>query len=154
RSPPLAQYAGGIRSLPATSPAVTGEARLDTDSYAAQRYLSHLTAEQSRGLLAIQRATGSFRAPQARFTRAFNGVVMKLSAAEAQRVSQLPEVKRLVFDEIRELHTDAGPAFIGAPEIWSGNAGNGTGHKGEGMVIGILDTGINFDHPSFAETGD
>src|SRR5690606_12885829 len=137
RSPPLAQYTGGIRALPATSPAATGDARLDTRSTAAQSYLSHLAAEQSRGLLAIQRATGTFRSPQARFTRAFNGVVMKLSAAEAERISRLPDVKRLVLDEIRELHTDTGPEFIGAAEIWTGSAGNATGNKGEGMVVGI-----------------
>lgn len=153
-SPPLAQYSGGIRNLPPTSPAATGDARLDANSTAARSYLSHLSAEQSRGLLAIQRATGNFRQPEARLTHAFNGVVMKLSAEEAERISRLPEVKRLVLDEIRQLHTDSGPAFIGAPEIWTGGAGNGTGNKGEGMVVGILDTGINFDHPSFAATGD
>jgi subtilisin family serine protease len=28
-----------------------------------------------------------------------------------------------------------------------------TGHKGEGMLVGIIDTGINFGHPSFAARG-
>ncbi|HYF62795.1 MAG TPA: S8 family serine peptidase, partial [Herpetosiphonaceae bacterium] len=31
--------------------------------------------------------------------------------------------------------------------------GQVTGLKGEGMVVGIIDTGINHDHPSFAATG-
>lgn len=123
-SPPLAQYSGGIRNLPPTSPAATGDARLDANSTAARSYLSHLSAEQSRGLLAIQRATGNFRQPEARLTHAFNGVVMKLSAEEAERISRLPEVKRLVLDEIRQLHTT--PALPSSAPRKSGRAAPAT----------------------------
>ncbi|MGH3645831.1 MAG: S8 family serine peptidase [Micromonosporaceae bacterium] len=54
----------------------------------------------------------------------------------------------------RKITTDAGPAWIGAPEIWSGAAtGDQPGSKGEGVVVGVVDTGVNHDHPSFADVG-
>ncbi|MGI9285797.1 MAG: S8 family serine peptidase, partial [Pseudomonadales bacterium] len=47
-----------------------------------------------------------------------------------------------------------GPKFIGARTIWKGNNPFGLpGTKGEGAVIAVLDSGINSDHPSFAEVG-
>ncbi len=49
--------------------------------------------------------------------------------------------------------TDAGPAWLGAPDIWDGMAvPDDMGTKGEGVLAGILDSGINFDHPSFSDT--
>ena len=54
----------------------------------------------------------------------------------------------------RRLDTDVGPQWIGAPGIWNGTATGGLpGTKGEGVIIGVLDTGINMDHPSFADIG-
>ena len=57
---------------------------------------------------------------------------------------------RVEREKIQHLDTDAGPAFIGAPAVWDDST-NAT--KGEDMVVGIIDSGINFDHPSFAEVG-
>jgi subtilisin family serine protease len=43
---------------------------------------------------------------------------------------------------------------MGAGGIWSGSATGGLpGTRGEGVVVGIIDTGVNHDHPSFAEAG-
>ncbi|MEO1575479.1 MAG: S8 family serine peptidase, partial [Pseudomonadota bacterium] len=50
--------------------------------------------------------------------------------------------------------TDRGPQLIGAPNVWDGSATGGIAAQGEGMVVGILDSGINQGHPSFAEVGD
>ncbi|ANB01644.1 S8 family serine peptidase [Ectothiorhodospira sp. BSL-9] len=48
-----------------------------------------------------------------------------------------------------------GAALIGAPAIWSGKAHPGLPPTmGEGIVVGIIDTGINPHSPSFAQVGD
>jgi subtilisin family serine protease len=59
-----------------------------------------------------------------------------------------------VHDFDRQLVTDAGPTWIGADAIWNGTGTAGLpGTKGEGVVVGVIDTGINHDHPSFASPG-
>ncbi len=49
--------------------------------------------------------------------------------------------------------TDRGPEFIGAKKVWAGNAYTNLPYKGEGIVVGMLDSGVNTDHPSFAGLG-
>src|SRR5690606_13365731 len=86
-----------------------------------------------------------------RMQHAVNGIIAALTVAEADRVRALPEV--LFVEEYREyeLDTDTGPAVIGAPAVRDGsNPGATAGYQGEGMVFGILDSGINFGNPSFA----
>lgn len=83
---------------------------------------------------------------------ALNAVVLELTAEEAARIAQNPNVELVEREEILPLHTYAGPAFIGAAAIWNGTA-TGVASKGEGMLVGIIDTGINFDSEAFASTG-
>lgn len=48
-----------------------------------------------------------------------------------------------------------GYSWIGAPGVWDASqTGMPTGTKGEGIVIGVIGTGIDPSHPSFAEKGD
>ena len=52
----------------------------------------------------------------------------------------------------RTIQTDYGPQWMGAPSVWDGGA-TGVATKGEGVLVGIIDTGFNMDHPSFADIG-
>jgi subtilisin family serine protease len=86
-----------------------------------------------------------------RYDISFNGVSAELTEAEAAQVRALPGVKSVEADKIYELNTDAGPAFIGAPAIWDGTQTYSTfGTRGQGVVVGVFDSGGNSDHPSFA----
>lgn len=49
-------------------------------------------------------------------------------------------------DFVDQPQTDNGPAWIGVPLLWNGSPNI----KGEGIVAGVIDTGINFSSPSFA----
>jgi uncharacterized repeat protein (TIGR01451 family) len=83
----------------------------------------------------------------------FNGFAVQLTAAEAAQVAGLPGVVDVQPEGTYYLDTDVGPAWIRAPGIWDGSATGLPGTKGEGIVVGIIDSGINTDHPSFADIG-
>jgi len=152
--PPLALYGGGISGLAPTMPAKLGATRLNPSSPASVAYLGHLASRQNAVKTAIDLAVGRSVSVKFRYRAAYNGMAIQLTSSEAQRVAALPGVKRVQADETRQLLTDAGPAWIGAGGIYDGSATGGLpGNKGEGIVVGIIDTGINHDHPSFADIG-
>ena len=152
--PPLAAYEGGIADLAPTDPEVTGDSRLDADSAASRAYLAHLSTGHDEFLTAASAAVGRDLDARFRYDAVLNGVAVELSAAEASAVAALPGVERVERDFARQLLTDAGPAWIGAPAVWDGSGTGGLdGTEGEGVVVGVIDTGVNTDHPSFADPG-
>lgn len=128
--------------------------RIQVDAPDSQAYLTVLRREQDARLQQISRVVQRSLQPIFRYDVVLNGFALQLSAAEAARIRGLPGVRAVIPDRLEQPLTDAGPAFIGAPEIWNGNAPGGVDSAGEGVVVGILDTGINFDHPSFADDAD
>ena len=151
---PLARYRGEIDELAATSPRATGEAKLNTGSPASQAYLSYLDSAQDATVAAIERALGHKVEVLHRYRYAFNGISVWLTPGEAARVATIDGVVRVERSKVELLTTDVGPRLIGAPKIWDGSATGGRpGTMGEGTVAGVIDTGINMDHPSFAATG-
>ncbi|MBY6186577.1 S8 family serine peptidase [Marinobacter hydrocarbonoclasticus] len=79
---------------------------------------------------------------------------MALTQQQAAQVAKLPGVRAVTRSTVLELHTDVGPQHIGADQLWNGTATAGNDITGKGIIVGILDTGINSDHPSFAAMGD
>jgi subtilisin family serine protease len=151
---PLAAYEGGVAGLDATDPEVTGQARLDVDSPASQAYLAYVSSQHDEFLAQAGAALGRRLAASFRYDAVLNGVAVELSASEAAAVAGMPGVERVVADFSRKLLTDAGPSWIGAPAIWDGSGTGGLpGTKGEGVVVGVIDTGVNHDQPSFADPG-
>ncbi|MEN4013134.1 MAG: S8 family serine peptidase [Bellilinea sp.] len=121
----------------------------------AQAYLNLLRREQDDRLRQISRAVQHTVQPVFRYDVVLNGFALDLQPQEAARLAALPGVRAVIPDRLEQPLTDAGPTFIGAPDIWSGSVTpGGATSQGEGIVVGILDTGINFDHPSFADDLD
>jgi subtilisin family serine protease len=149
---PLAAYQGGVAGLAATDPSVTGATQLDATNATSAAYLTYLEGQHRLLEAAVETALGRSVTPLFTYETVLNGIVLEMSAAEAGRVAALAGVSRVVPDVELELLTDNGPAWIGAPSIWGGGA-NGTATKGEGIVAGVIDSGINHDHPSFADIG-
>lgn len=131
---------------------LNGKNRLDVNSYESQKYVSYLQQQQSRLEQQMSAAIGGKAiAVRNRMQHAVNGFVVDLTADDADKISRMPEV--LLVEGYRELplDTDVGPTLIGATALWNGSYTNATGaFQGEGMVVGIIDSGINFGSPSFA----
>jgi len=74
-----------------------------------------------------------------------------MTSGEAARVASLPGVAAVERERMYQLDTFRGPEFIGGDTIWDGSAvPDGSPLRGEGMIAGVLDSGVNTDHPSFA----
>jgi len=84
------------------------------------------------------------------FTIALNGFAAVMSHDEAERVAAMPGIRTVIPDELRQLTTDSSTTFLGLDgpaSAWS------TGATGEGVVVGVIDSGIWPEHPSFADDG-
>ncbi len=152
---PLATYRGGVAGIAAAPRlSIAGRpAKLDARAPQSLAYVAYLTQKQNAFLSAAGATLG--RPLQAKFTytHALNGMAVDLTAHEAAQLAKMPGVVSVRKSQLRKLSTDSGPAWIGAPSVWQGTSTGGLpGTQGEGMLIGVIDTGINFDSPSFAAT--
>jgi subtilisin family serine protease len=147
--PPLALYSGGIEGLAATRPASAGRDRLNLSSPASLAYREHLKRKRNHVQEKIERKLGRPLKVFCSYELVFNGVSAALNAEEVAAVKKTPGVDSVKLDALRHLHTDAGPEWIDAPALWFDDAGT----CGEGVVIGVIDTGINPENPSFADIG-
>lgn len=152
-SDPVATYMGGVSGLQATSNRATGANRLNTNSKASKKYKEHLQKKQAKFASDSSSAIGRSLNVQRDFQIVMNAVTAELSEEEAEALRSMPGVKAVVRERHEVLLTDVGPGFINAPFALSGPPNNVSHSMGEGIVIAILDSGINSDHPSFADVG-
>ena len=148
---PVASYRGGIAGLRATSRKITGDAKLDTRSPEARAYRQYLVGRHAEMETRMSQALGRAINAVYQYYNANNGIAARLTADEAETVRQLPGVSFVQPDFMRQLHTDAGPSWVGATPIWDGTGFPAT--QGEGIIVGVIDTGINPSNPSFAAVG-
>ncbi|WP_299492479.1 S8 family serine peptidase [uncultured Shewanella sp.] len=150
---PVALYEGNIQGYKATSPAVTesNNRKLDINNVDVKAYRQYLTNRQDTVIGQAKSQLGTLKIKQ-RTNLSYNGMVVEMTQTEAKKLALISGVAHIKREVLRHTQTDAGPAIIKAPEVWHGNA-TGTLTFGEGMVVGIIDTGINSDHPSFADIG-
>ena len=148
-------YAGDLPGMRATRPQSTGLRKLDAKSPASLAYRDYLRGIRETRLVEISSAIARPVSAAHDYDIMFHGVALDLTAAEAQRLRSVPGVISVELGGTYELDTDAGPALIGAPNVWNGSAvPGGAAVRGENVVVGIIDSGSNADHPSFANNID
>lgn len=84
------------------------------------------------------------------YSHTFNGFSAVLTADEAQRLQQHPDIVGIWLDEPMQLDTSNTPEFLGLNDA---NGQHTLGVKGENVVIGIIDSGIWPESLSFADDG-
>lgn len=147
---PVARYngAGDFPAIPRMA-----DNKIDVSSPAVANYVSHLKQQQTNFLNQLSNQLGRQVNSILSYQYATNGMAVYLTSQEAAQVKSFNEIASVNLDRDYTLDTDAGPQLIGADNIWNGAApASGTAY-GEGVVIGTLDSGTNFDHPSFADVG-
>ena len=158
--PPLALYDGGELSvesnqgpkrMAATAPQATGEARLNASSPRSMEYLAFLAERHQAFRLEVSALIGRLPVVSHQYRMATNGLAMNLTPDEAAILAESPMVRSVSEEVTYRLDTYAGPPWLGADIVWNGDAGFPAA-GGEGVVVGVIDTGINWDHPSFDDS--
>jgi subtilisin family serine protease len=138
---------------PALAPvaiALTGQSKYDPERPEAEAYLAYIGTLREQRLDAASAAFGRELVPKFVYEHALNGVALDLTPAEAETLAGMPGIRAVTPDFERRAMTERGPTWIKAPTIWTGSAG--VTSRGEGVVVGVIDSGINPTHVSFAAT--
>lgn len=143
RDAPAALYTGGIENLRATDGEWDGEG---SERDASEVYIDHLTEQQD----AVAASVGADTTLNLSVTT--NGFVSDLDAGQAARLASDPRVERVVKNEIIPLASvGTSTEYLGldgADGVWEKLGG--TADLGSGVVVGVIDTGISPENPSFA----
>lgn len=155
RGSPLASYAGGVAGYRATAPA-PGH-RFDAVEPAVLRYRAYLRAQQSKVLALV----GSPQ-PLYSYTTALDGFAVALTDLQAKQLRLSPQVVSIEPDSIARLDgqpdSQAAESRVGAPPARAPSQSaasalprlSSRATAGRGTVIGVVDSGIWPENPSFA----
>lgn len=161
--PAVARFEGNSQFAPIPR---LSNGKLDVSHPAVRSYAQHLSQQQDQFLSQMSNQLGRQVEAVLDYQYAFNGLAVYLTSAEAQQVANNQNVQRVIADRDYFQDTDAGPQLIGADNLWGSIGSLNTdviyansfeeiveGTFGTSVVLGVLDSGANFDHPSFAEVG-
>jgi len=141
---PVTAYKGGIKGLKATKPG-KGQ-KIDPNSPAVVDYRSFLESRQQAVLASVG---GSSKVHS--YVYVYNGFAADLTSEQAQKLAQTRGVLSVSKNEFHELVTSTTPQFLGLTDE---PGGAWTETKGEGVIIGIVDSGVWPEHPSFSDRTD
>ena len=157
---PISTYDGRVPGLKATNlrsmPKVPvtlanpNAYKINTSDPQVIEYNNYLAQKQHTQLAQISQVIGQTVKPKHTYKFALNGASMVMTQAQAQRVAALDGVRSVKASKNYQLMTDVGPKHIKADKVWPLANNKTLSTKGEGVIMGIIDTGVNTDHPSFA----
>lgn len=136
-----ASYNGGTNGLKATKPA--RGAKLDPDSPAVRAYVRHLENQHANFRSFLRR-----NAPGAEVvdstTLVLNAVTVKLNGASLQSLARGPKVRAASYSALYQPTMNKSVEIIEADTFWQT-----TGLTGQGVKVGVIDSGIDEKHPFF-----
>jgi subtilisin family serine protease len=136
--------------LEATAPALTGRA-FDALDPAVLNYEQFLIDRQTDFVALATAVLGRKLKVGGSTQHVANALVLEdLMPEERQLLAGLPNVRSIEKERLLRLQLADGPALIGARTLAEGS-GQLPAVRGEGTVVGIIDSGINWDHQAFQD---
>jgi subtilase family protein/PA domain-containing protein/fibronectin type III domain protein len=143
-----ASYAGGVDGLAPTSPRKTGKALKD-NSQAVQQYETYIKGKENQTSAAIVAAVPAASIDTS-YTTVYGGVSATVPANQVATLLMVPGVDAVQKDSLQQpLAQDDATTFVGAAAVWPSLGGEA--HAGQGVLIGLLDTGVWPESPFFAD---
>ncbi|HSM70782.1 MAG TPA: protease inhibitor I9 family protein, partial [Anaerolineales bacterium] len=144
---PVAAYEGDIKGLKATKPE-KGQ-KIDPLSKVVVDYVAYLNGRQDAALAKVggQKIYGYYYS--------YNGFAAKMTFEQAKKISGVDGVLMVSADEMVTVDTSSTPDFLGLTDpggLW--DQLGGVGSAGEGIIIGIVDSGIWPESLSFTDRVD
>ncbi|MEI8648805.1 S8 family serine peptidase [Paraglaciecola sp. Hal342] len=106
-----------------------------------QAYTNQLKARQTE----ISSSVGSMEVLH-NYVHSFNGFSAKMTSSQAKALENNPNVVSVFEDRAFEPATSSTPDFLG---LTSANGQHTLGIKGDDVIVGVLDSGIWPENPSF-----
>jgi uncharacterized protein (TIGR03437 family) len=141
----LAEYALVLEDPPVAQKV---QPRVALQSTEAQAHLQKIRGAQSRVLaeLAARKVRVS-----ATSQILVNAIFVRVAPQDAAALENIPGVKWMQYLPPLKPLLNAAVNLVGVPTAWS--AVGGSANAGAGVKIGIIDTGIDQNHPGFKDTG-
>jgi minor extracellular serine protease Vpr len=138
-------------SLRQAQNAKLGERNRKMDFESAQA-LAH-RGEISRGQEAMKRKIGEFPGVQILGTTdtLMNTIIVRVPAEHYNALRRLAGVKKVYFSRPRRMLLDQAAAIHNAQNLWA--MAGGQSKAGQGIKIGIIDSGIDITNPMFSSAG-
>jgi subtilisin family serine protease len=139
---PVVAYAGGIPGLKATKP-LKGK-KINPNSPHVVAYVDYLTAGHDQALAAVGAQGNKLYS----YKYSFNGFAAKLAPGQVEALKGQPGIVNVWADELYQVDTVRTPEFLGLTAedgLWD------MGTTGEDVIVGIIDSGIWPENPSFSD---
>ncbi len=147
RADPLATYDGKILGYEKTRP---DRGKLNPNSAAAKKYLGYLKQEHDAFAAWLRKNVPSAKITSEYFT-VLNGVAVSLNGAAIGKLRENADVLTVEYNALYRPLMSESYKLINAEGAWT--AAGGRADAGTGIKVGVIDTGIDPDHPFFDPTG-
>jgi subtilisin family serine protease len=124
-----------------------GRDGFDPRHAAVRRHAAGLVTDHDSVLAAVGASAGKVYS----YRYALNGFAARLTAAQARKLEGRADVRRVWEDRLKQTSTNASGSALGLNSRPGGLTGE-LGLTGDGVIIGVIDSGITPGHPSFSDT--
>ncbi|UCC92526.1 MAG: PKD domain-containing protein [Thermoplasmata archaeon] len=88
------------------------------------------------------------------YTTVLNGMALTASSEALDDIASHPSVERIEPDTEVSMALSQSVPLINADDLWAEINGTGSNITGKGIVVSVMDTGIDYSHPDLGGTGD